>query len=145
MVLPLDSRAFRLSAKSIQKKSNVWCFRRRVKAGCEGLHRDAKGKPHSVLFFSLKTKDQLEAAKKANEHVRRQDARWANHLDGGSDGAGDPKAALGRLETADLKRGDGLRDRSVPALEDIVQALTGGGLRAGRISPSTRPPKQADP
>lgn len=53
MVVLFDSWAFRLTAKHIQKKGNVWYFRRRIAVGCEGLHRDAAGKPRSVLFFSL--------------------------------------------------------------------------------------------
>lgn len=140
MVLLFDSGAFRLSAKYIQKKGNVWYFRRRVAAGCEGLHRDTKGKPQSVLFFSLKTRDQLEAAKRANEHSRRQDALWANHLRGGSSEAVDPKAALGRLEAAGLKPGDGLRYQDIPALEDLVQALT-SSLRTARNAQSSILPR----
>ena len=128
-----------MSAKYIQKKGNVWYFRRRVAAGCEGLHRDAKGKPQLVLFFSLKTSDQLEAAKRANEHARRQDALWANHLGNGSSAAIDPKAALGRLEAAGLKPGDGLRYHDSPALEDLVQALTGGPYEQGEYRPAPDP------
>lgn len=139
MVLLFDSGAFRLSAKYIQKKGNVWYFRRRVAVGCQGLHRDAKGKPQSVLFFSLKTRDQLEAAKRANEHARRQDALWANHLSNGSGEAVDPKAALGRLEAAGLKPGDGLRYHDSPALEDFVQALTGGPYEPGEYRPEPDP------
>ena len=123
MVLLFDSGAFRLSAKYIQQKGNGWYFRRRVAVGCEGLHRDTKGKPQSVLFFSLKTKDQLEAAKRANEHARRQDTLWANHLSSGSGEAVDPKAALGRLEAAGLKPGDGLRYQDSPALKTSYRPL----------------------
>ncbi|MFN3278519.1 MAG: hypothetical protein ACK41Y_08980, partial [Paracoccus hibiscisoli] len=93
MVLLFDSGAFRLSAKYIQKKGNVWYFRRRVAVGCEGLHRDAKGRPQSGLFFSLKTGDQIEAAKRANDHAKRQDALWSNHLSSGHGEGVDPKAA----------------------------------------------------
>ena len=89
MVLLFDSGALRLSAKYIQKRGNVWYFRR-VRAGCEGLHRDNRGKPQSVLFFSLKTPDQLEA-KKANDFARRQDALWDTHGRGATE-AVDPKA-----------------------------------------------------
>ena len=128
-----------MSAKYIQKKGNVWYFRRRVAAGCEGLHRDAKGRPQSGLFFSLKTSDQLEAAKRANEHARRQDALWANHLGNGSGAAIDPKAALGRLEAAGLKPGDGLRYHDCPALEDLVQALTGGPYEPEEYRPAADP------
>lgn len=139
MVLLFESGAFRLSAKYIQKKGNVWYFRRRVAVGCEGLHRDAMGKPQSGLFFSLKTGDQLEAAKRANEHARRQDALWANHLSSGSGEAVNPKAALGRLEAAGLKPGDGLRYQDSPALEDLVQALTGGPYEPGEYRPAPDP------
>jgi len=115
-----------LSAKYIQKKGNVWYFRRRVSAGCEGLHRDAKGKPQSVLFFSLKTGDQMEAAKRANEHARRQDALWSSHLNSTSAEAVDTKAALGRLEAAGLRPGDGLRYPDNPVIDRFIDVLTGG-------------------
>lgn len=139
MVLLFDSGAFRLSAKYIQKKGNAWYFRRGVAVGCEGLHRDAKGRPQSGLFFSLKTKDQLEAAKRANEHARRQDTLWANHLGSWSGEAIDLKAALGRLEAAGLRPGDGLRHQDNPALEDLVQALTGGPYEPGEYRPAPDP------
>lgn len=115
-----------MSAKYIQKKGNVWYFRRRVAAGCEGLHRDAKGKPQSVLFFSLKTGDQIEAAKRANDHAKRQDALWSNHLSSGHVEGIDPKAALGHLEAAGLRPGDGLRYPDNPAIDNFIEALTGG-------------------
>lgn len=86
-----------MSAKYLQKKGSVWYFRRRVKAGCEGLHRDARGKPQSVLFFSLKRPRTRETAKRADSQARMQDALWSNHLKGTAD-ATNPKAALGRLE-----------------------------------------------
>ncbi|CAM3308439.1 tyrosine-type recombinase/integrase [Paracoccus nototheniae] len=128
-----------MSAKYIQKKGNVWYFRRRVAVGCEGLHRDAKGKPQSGLFFSLKTGDQIEAAKRANDHAKRQDALWANHLSSGFGEAVDPKAALGRLEAAGLKPGDGLRYPDSTALEDLVQTLTGGPYEPGDYRPEPDP------
>lgn len=134
MVLLFESGAFRLSAKYIQKKGSVWYFRRRVKAGCEGLHRDAKGTPQSVLFFSLKTGDQLEAAKRANDHAKRQDALWNIHLNGTAE-AVDPKAALGRLEAARLRPGDGLRYPENPAIDRLVQALSGGAYEPGEYRP----------
>ena len=136
MVLLFDSGAFRLSAKYIQKKGNVWYFRRRVAAGCEGLHRDAKGKPQSVLFFSLKTGDQLEAAKRANEHARRQDALWGNHLTSDSASAVDPKAAQGRLEAAGLRPGDFLRYPEDPTISDFIEALRGGPYEQGDHRPA---------
>ncbi|TJZ83097.1 DUF6538 domain-containing protein [Paracoccus hibiscisoli] len=126
MVLLFDSGAFRLSAKYIQKKGNVWYFRRRVSVGCEGLHLDAKGRPQSVLYFSLKTGDQIEAAKRANDHAKRQDALWDNHLSSGTVEGVDPKAALGRLEAAGLKPGDGLRYPDNPLIDRFIEALTGG-------------------
>lgn len=125
MVLLFDSGAFRLSAKYIQKRGNVWYFRRRVKAGCEGLHRDAAGKPQSVLFFSLKTTDQREAAKRADQHARRQDALWDSHLRG-TDEAVSPKAALARLEAAGVKPGDGVRYRDTVTIDRLIDELTGG-------------------
>lgn len=125
MVLLFDSGAFRLSAKYLQKKGSVWYFRRRVKAGCEGLHRDARGKPQSVLFFSLKTSDQREAAKRADSHARRQDALWSNHLKGTAD-ATNPKAALGRLEAVGLRPGDALRYPDNPTIDQFIEELTGG-------------------
>ncbi|MEO1912067.1 MAG: tyrosine-type recombinase/integrase [Paracoccus sp. (in: a-proteobacteria)] len=139
MVVLFDSGAFRLTAKYIQKKGNVWYFRRRIAVGCEGLHRDAAGKPQSVLFFSLKTGDQMEAAKRAHEHARRQDALWSNHLSGTDIVGINPKAALGRLEAAGLKPGDGLRYRDSPALDDFVQALTGGPYEQGQYRPAPDP------
>lgn len=114
-----------MTAKYIQKKGNVWYFRRRIKTGCEGLHRDISGKPQTVLFFSLKTSDQLQAAKKANEHARRQDALWDSHLNGSAE-AVDPKAALGRLEAAGLQPGEGQRYRNNPVIEQFIEALSGG-------------------
>ncbi|MBM3606682.1 MAG: hypothetical protein FJX25_18845, partial [Alphaproteobacteria bacterium] len=140
MVLLFDSGAFRLTAKYIQKKGNVWYFRRRVSAGCESLYRDAKGKPQSVLFFSLKTSDQIEAAKRANEHARRQDALWKNHLNSSTSEAVDPKAALGRLEAAGLRPGDGLRYADNPVIDRLVEALSGGSYEQGEYRPE--PPAQ---
>ena len=139
MVLLFDSGAFRLSAKYIQKKGNVWYFRRRVSAGCEGLHRDSKGRPQSVLFFSLKTSDQIEAAKKANEHARRQDALWRNHLNSARADAVDPKAALGRLEAAGLKPGDALRYPDNPVIDRFIDVLTGGPYEPGEYRPTPSP------
>ncbi|MBM3604421.1 MAG: hypothetical protein FJX25_06620 [Alphaproteobacteria bacterium] len=129
-----------MTAKYIQKKGNVWYFRRRVSAGCEGLYRDAKGKPQSVLFFSLKTSDQIEAAKRANEHARRQDALWKNHLNSSTGEAVDPRAALGRLEAAGLRPGDGLRYPDNPLIDRLVQALSGGAYEPGEYRPE--PPAQ---
>jgi hypothetical protein len=134
VVLLFELGAFRLSAKYIQKKGNVWYFRRRVKAGCEGLQRNAAGKPQSVLFFSLKTGDQLEAAKRANEHAKRQDAMWDNHLSGTAE-AIDPKAALGRLEAAGQRPGDGLRYPDSPVIDQLVEALSGGSYEQREYRP----------
>lgn len=128
-----------MSAKYIQKKGNVWYFRRRVSAGCEGLHRDTRGRPQSVLFFSLKTSDQIEAAKKANEHARRQDALWRNHLNSTRTEAVDPKAALGRLEAAGLKPGDGLRYPDNPVIDRLIDVLTGGPYEPGDYRPDPNP------
>lgn len=139
MVLLFDSGAFRLSAKYIQKKGNVWYFRRRVGAGCEGLHRDMRGRPQSVLFFSLKTSDPIEAAKRANEHARRQDALWRNHLNSTCADATDPKAALGRLEAAGLKPGDGLRYPDNPVIDRFIDVLTGGPYEPGEYRPAPNP------
>lgn len=83
------------------------------------------GKQQTVLFFSLKTSDQLQAAKRANEHARRQDALWENHLTESAE-AVDPKAALGRLEAAGLRPGDGLRHRDNPVIEQLIEVLTDG-------------------
>lgn len=139
MVLLFDSGAFRLSAKYIQKKGNVWYFRRRVAAGCEGLHRDAKGKPQSGLFFSLKTGDQIEAAKRANDHAKRQDALWANHLSKGDVEGVDPKAALGQLEAVGLKPGDGVRYPDNPVIDRFIEALTGGPYEYKEQRPAPTP------
>lgn len=139
MVLLFDSGAFRLSARYIQKKGNVWYFRRRVSAGCEGLHRDSKGRPQSVLFFSLKTGDQMEAAKRAHEHARRQDALWRNHLNNTYIEAVDPKAALGRLEAAGLKPGDGLRYPDNPIIDRFIDVLTGGPYEPWEYRPTPNP------
>ncbi|TJZ91515.1 hypothetical protein FA743_10425 [Paracoccus gahaiensis] len=139
MVLLFVSGAFRLTAKYIQKKGNVWYFRRRVSVGCEGLHRDAKGRPQSVLYFSLKTGDQIEAAKRANDHAKRQDALWDNHLSSGHVEGVDPKAALGRLEAAGLKPGDGLRYPDNPLIDRFIEALTGGPFEPFEEHPAPSP------
>lgn len=128
-----------MSAKYIQKKGNVWYFRRRVSAGCEGLHRDANGRPQSVLFFSLKTSDQIEAAKRANEHARRQNALWRNHLNSSHAEAVDPKAALGRLEAAGLKPGDGLHHPDNLVIDRFIDLLTGGPYEPGEYRPELSP------
>lgn len=124
-----------MTAKYLQKKGNVWYFRRRVRTGCEGLHRDGNGRPQTVLFFSLKTPDQLQAAKRANEHARRQDALWDNHLSGCATDSVDPKAALGRLEAARLRPGDGLRHRDHPVIEQLIEVLTDGPYEQNEYRP----------
>lgn len=139
MILLFDSGAFRLSAKYIQKKGNVWYFRRRIRVGCEGLHRDTKGRPQSVLFFSLKTGDQVEAAKKANDHAKRQGALWDNFLSGEHVEGVDPKAALGRLEAAGLKPGDAVRYPDNPQIDSFIEAMTGGPFEPYQERPAPSP------
>ncbi|MFC0201239.1 tyrosine-type recombinase/integrase, partial [Paracoccus rhizosphaerae] len=89
-----------------------------------------------MLFFSLKTGDQLEAAKRANEHARRQDALWGNYLNGSTCEAVDPRAAQGRLEAAGLRPGDALRYPEDPTISDFIEALRGGPYEQGDHRPT---------
>lgn len=78
----------------------------------------------------------MEAAKRAHEHARRQDALWSNHLTRTDIISIDAKAALGRLEAAGLKPGEGRATEIGPALDVFVQALAGDPYEPGEYRPA---------
>lgn len=111
-----------------KRGGNVWYFRRRIPEDVRHLHPDAKGRPQKEVLFSLRTTDKIEAAKKANDYARRQEALWKAHRDGtGLDT--DPKAALGRLEAAGLHPGDGRivdsEGSTLPPVDAFITGLLG--------------------
>ncbi len=85
--------AFQIVVKYLHQKNKggVWYFRRRVPDDVRG-HYPSLNKA-GVLFVSLKTKNQLEAAKKANQMALEQDALWRNLRDGEVDASKDVDSA----------------------------------------------------
>ncbi|MBO9449898.1 tyrosine-type recombinase/integrase [Tropicibacter sp. R16_0] len=80
-VVVLESGAFSIVAKYIFQKSGsaVWYFRRRIP---DDVRKHYPGKKNGYLIFSLGTKDQLEAAKKAHQKALEQEAMWKSIRDG---------------------------------------------------------------
>ena len=117
--------AYVIHCKHLQLKQNTWYFRRRIPEDVQGLHRHpGTRKSQTQLFFSLKTCDKGEAARRVDAHTRRLDALWRSHR-GGSGAMADPLASVARLEVAGLKPGDGERRPDHPSVSDFIDSLAG--------------------
>ncbi|MCD1627444.1 hypothetical protein K7H22_15685 [Seohaeicola saemankumensis] len=96
MILLFEFGAYRVMCKHVQKKGNTYYYRRRVPEDVRTIYKNlGKGKVHQ-LFFSLKTADKAEAARRADVQTRRLDALWQAHREGRKDGA-DPQISLAVL------------------------------------------------
>jgi hypothetical protein len=125
MALLLEVGAIRVMCKHIQLKDNTWYYRRRAPEDVRVLHRDkVTKKPKPQLFFSLKTTDKAEAARKADAYTRRLDAIWMAHRQG-TNGLADPTVSLAVLENAGLGPGDGQRYPNHEVISDFVDGLVG--------------------
>lgn len=122
VVLVLHSGAYQVMCKHILLKANTWYYRRRIPADCQDLYTiPGKRKRQTQLFFSLKTSDRVEAAKRADSHTRRIDAAWKSHRSGSVD----PKLSLARLKAAGLAPGDGRKYAGLPPVDDFIDDLIG--------------------
>jgi hypothetical protein len=72
----------------LQRCKKTWFFRRRIPRRPEALPLDK-----DFLFFSLKTSDPTDAAKRADQYARQQDALWTSHRGGGTDDGPEVHAA----------------------------------------------------
>ncbi|SFJ43606.1 Site-specific recombinase XerD [Celeribacter neptunius] len=92
-----------MEAKYLQNRKGVWYFRRRIPDDVRTLYPERR----DVLFFSLKTRSQAEAARRAHEHALRQDALWkARRGDVNLLGPEERQAAYAFLEAYGLNPGD---------------------------------------
>lgn len=146
MVLLYESGAYRIMAKHLllKKGATVWLYKRRIPNDVKDLYPIKGGKRPEWVIFSLKTTDKLEAAKRADEFARRQDALWQVRREGlGLDV--DPKAALGRLEAAKLRPGDGRivdsEGSTLPPVDDFITGLL-GTYEPGEYRPAPSPQDQ---
>jgi len=71
-IVLFDRGAFRVVARYVEQRGGTYYFRRRIPDDVRPLYPGRKG----FLFFSLKTSDPMEAARRADEEARRQDALW---------------------------------------------------------------------
>ena len=101
-VLLVKAGAYSLNAKHLQKKGNVWYFRRRVPQDVRSAYPDRP----VCLFFSLKTADPHVAARAANQHACEQDALWQTVRSGEPVSTPEARsAAMGILEAFGLEIG----------------------------------------
>jgi integrase len=99
----IETGAIRVEVKHLQLKGRTYYFRRRIPEHVRQLYPGRKRE----LFFSLKTSDLTEAAKKADRHARQQDALWTAHQNGDVEyGPEVHAAALAMLEAYGLKPGE---------------------------------------
>ncbi|QYZ68831.1 DUF6538 domain-containing protein [Neotabrizicola shimadae] len=124
MILMFEDGAYRVMCKHVQKKGNVFYYRRRIPEDVRSLHRVPGRKDDAQLFFSLKTSDLAEACRRADAQTRRFDALWKAKRLGSSDAA-DVQVALATLEAAGLAPGDGLRQGDSFAASNFVDRLIG--------------------
>ena len=134
MLLLYEIGAYRIMCKHVIQKKNTYYYRRRVPEDVRSLYKRF-GKGHvKELFFSLKTTDKAEAARKAHAQTLRLDALWQDHREGRPEAA-DPQVALAVLEAADLTPGDGIRYPDNPFLYDFTDMLR------GTLEPHQPPPR----
>ncbi|TYP79924.1 phage integrase family protein [Maritimibacter alkaliphilus HTCC2654] len=131
-----------MKAKHLQKKGNVWYFRRRVPSDVRALYPKRKAE----LFFSLGTSNDVEAARLAHSFALQQDAMWRAHREGRLP-VGPEAVAAGRamLEAYGLKPGQADEYRRVGIEpEDFLNRLSllSGG-EEGQIDYEDLPPGAA--
>lgn len=97
-----EAGAIRIVAKYVQQRRGRCYFKRRIPDDVKAAHPGRSG----VLFFSLKTGDAPEAAKRADIEARKQDALWDRLRRGETpQGADIDKAAHALLDAYGLKVG----------------------------------------
>ncbi|MEM8958597.1 MAG: DUF6538 domain-containing protein [Pseudomonadota bacterium] len=101
----IQTGAFVLLAKYIyRKQSGIWYFRRRIPSDVLKHYPGRNGD----IRFSLKTRDESEAASLANQHALGQDAQWTAIRTGQiADGPERVRAAEEILRGFGLKPGEG--------------------------------------
>jgi integrase len=134
MIILFEVGAYRVMCKHVQLKKNTYYYRRRVPEDVRSLYKNLGKGPVEQLFFSLKTTDKSEAARKADAQTRRLDALWQAHREGNQNAA-DPQVALAVLEAADLTPGDGARYPDNPFLSTFTDKLI------GTHEPHQKPPR----
>lgn len=144
-VLILDSGALMVTVKHIQRKSGsgVWYFRRRVPEDVRHRYPIGSQGRKGEFMFSLKTKSEIEAGKKAHSLAREQDAYWKSLRDGEAVyGKEEQDAALAYLAAHGLKPGDAKRYRAdEPGLDPFWNALEHeAGIEGPESEPEPLPP-----
>lgn len=125
MVVIIRSGAFRVMCQHIQRKNDVWYYRRRIPEHARALHKAMpNGKKPVQVFFSLKTTDRMEACRRADAETRRLDAVWAA-LKNKATGEANPHLSLAQLEARGFQAGDAQRYPDSPAIQDFVDELVG--------------------
>ncbi|MCU9839678.1 hypothetical protein OEZ49_18035 [Ruegeria sp. WL0004] len=110
-VVVMESGAFVLMAKYLHQKQQggVWYYRRRLP---DEIRKHYPDNNTGILFYSLKTKDEREAARKANRDALQQDALWKAIREGQvAHGPEVIAAAEELLRTHGLKPGDGCGEK----------------------------------
>ncbi|MDB4112058.1 site-specific integrase [Yoonia sp.] len=108
----------------MELKKNTYYYRRRVPIDVRSLYKNLGKGSVEQLYFSLKTTDKAEAARRADTKTRSLDALWRAHREGNHTAA-DPQVALAVLEAADLSPGEGIRHPDNPFLSVFTDMLIG--------------------
>lgn len=139
-VLLLEAGAYQLNSKYLQKKGNVWYFRRRIP---QDVRSGYPGRP-AGLFFSLQTSDPLVAARSANRSASEQDAYWSSVRSEQPVSAPQARAAaLGILKAFDLEPGQSkVYDKyGLEPNEFLMELSQQSGGEDGRIIAEALPPQ----
>lgn len=125
MVVIVRSGAFKVMCQHIQKKNDVWYYRRRIPEYARALHKAMpNAKKPTQVFFSLQTTDKMIACRKADAETRRLDAIWAT-LKNKASGEANPYVSLAQLEARGFQAGEATRYPDSPAVSDFVDELVG--------------------
>lgn len=73
-----ETGAIRIVVKHVEQRGSTFYFRRRIPQDVRSLYPDKR----AFEFFSLKTTNVAEAAKRADIEARKQDALWKAHRNG---------------------------------------------------------------
>ena len=126
--------ALQITARYLFAKEGLYYYRRRIPDDVRHLHPGKKG----MLVTSLKTRDPIEAARKAHNLAQQHDALWAAHRRGEATDAPDvQRAALAMLDSFGLRpsqaeeyRKAGIDpDRFLSELSSLSGGLTPGADR----------------
>ena len=124
--------ALQITARYLLAKEGLYYYRRRIPDDVRHLHPGKNG----MLVTSLKTRDPIEAARKAHALAKQHDALWDAHRRGDAvEGPEVQRAALAMLDSFGLRPGQSAEYRRVGIEPDrFLQELShlSGGLTPDR-------------